>query len=437
MRGRSLQALVAARNLGRHGVEVIGCDEAPLMALSFSRYVSDTFVHPPVTGDPGVFLEGLLDHIQRLRPEDDRPYVLLPVSRETHLISRFKRHLEPHIKVAAPDQEAVTKVHPKNHLIETARHLQVPIPKTWRPADEAELDELLEEIDLPAFVKVPDGTGGVGIEKVDTRDHLQEAYRRITTQLHAVGERALLVQQAVPGEDYCVTALFNQGRLRAQMVYRNLETFPKSSGFGVLRQTIDAPYLVELTERLLGPLNWNGVAEVDFRSCGGDFRDARLIEVNPRFWGGLFQSVESGVEYPWLLYQLMATGECDDAAQPLIGLKTRMPVLTVVALLEDLAGPQGNWDRFQQTCQQIWDDLSVGDLAKAGEHLLGWVGDALDPSSRIHSIQRWFEQNENATTELFSSDDPLATLGVLYLLGSLAQHGRLPEELSRSEDSKD
>ena len=33
-----------------------------------------------------------------------------------------------------------------------------------------------------------------------------------------------------------------------------------------------------------------------------------MIEVNPKFWGSLELSIAAGVDFPYLLYQLLATG---------------------------------------------------------------------------------------------------------------------------------
>ena len=57
------------------------------------------------------------------------------------------------------------------------------------------------------------------------------------------------------------------------------------------------------------------MVEVDFRWDG--FAEPFLIEVNPRFWAGLFHTVESGVDFPWMLYELAVTGHtvADEVSQ--------------------------------------------------------------------------------------------------------------------------
>ena len=78
----------------------------------------------------------------------------------------------------------------------------------------------------------------------------------------------------------------------ASMTYHNLRAFPPERGASVMRETVKAPRMEEIAGDLLGPLGWHGVAELDFRWAGTPDTEPFLIEVNPRFWGGLIQAVE-------------------------------------------------------------------------------------------------------------------------------------------------
>ena len=47
---------------------------------------------------------------------------------------------------------------------------------------------------------------------------------------------------------------------------------------------------------------WHGIAMVEFKV--EEDGSAHLIEVNTRFWGSLQLSIDAGVDFPWLLYQV-------------------------------------------------------------------------------------------------------------------------------------
>ena len=81
--GRSLMSLVIARSLHDRGVEVIGCDDVDFTVMSFSNVVSKTFTHPAVDDGEDAYIDALIENIKEHKPEDDRPYLLMPVFRNT------------------------------------------------------------------------------------------------------------------------------------------------------------------------------------------------------------------------------------------------------------------------------------------------------------------------------------------------------------------
>jgi len=61
-------------------------------------------------------------------------------------------------------------------------------------------------------------------------------------------------------------------------------------------------------ERFLADLNRHGVCQADFMVDPQTGRPY-LIDVNPRFWGGLAQAVAAGVDFPYLVYRMAVDGD--------------------------------------------------------------------------------------------------------------------------------
>ena len=226
--------------------------------------------------------------------------------------------------------------------VDSVRHGRQVDPRTVagpRPGDlEAietasrdELAALANDLSFPRIIKPVDGVGGRGITCAENAEELLAAYdklmKRETTQP--------LLQEVVDGEDYCLTVLYHEGELVAHSAYTNIANMPVEGGSGAVRETVDDGKFMEVAEKLFGPLGWSGVAEIDFRWDGDPDSDAYLIEVNPRFWAGLFQSVESGVDFPWLLYQLYTSGQVDAEPVAKIGTKTKVPAIWLAAAIRD------------------------------------------------------------------------------------------------------
>jgi predicted ATP-grasp superfamily ATP-dependent carboligase len=424
--GRSLMALTIAQSLGSRGVEVIGGDDVGLTVLSFSRYAKGSFVHAPAATDPEGFIEDLEAAIIRHKPADDRPYVLMPCFQETRLIARHAARLSRHITVAAPAFEAIAAVDPKDNLMRTARRLGLRIPRTWTP-EEWRSDPGVP----PVMVKPVWGVGGRGVRRIDSAEELDLAL----AEAAQLGE-SLLIQDYIEGEDDCLTALFDRGALKASAAYRNLSQYPRGAGAGVMRETVsDQPFLPTV-EALFGPLGWTGVAEIDFR-CDGQ-GEPYLIEVNPRFWAGLFHTVESGVDFPWMLYELAATGEVSSPSEAKVGQRTKVAGLWLLAAIQEVADSDEGFAQARAAWSAASRKFQSGKLLEAAGELARAAAEGSGDMARAAGqLRAALRSAKNAPNELFRSDDPLVSLGALFIVASLLRYGRLPPELKYDPTGRD
>lgn len=429
--GRSIQTLAAAQNLARNGLEIIGCDDTPFMALSFSRFVTQTFLHSNPEKDEMAFIRSLESELKKHYPGDSIPYVLMPVHRHTRLIAKYRNRFESFMKVAAPPLEAIDKVYPKHKLIHTAREYNAPIPKTAIIENLSELQASAEETGFPLFLKVPDSSGGRGLKKVDCLPELIRAYQVIEQKYKIGKERPFLVQECIEGADYCFTGLFDRGELKANMVYQNLQTFPSEGGFGVLRETVEAAPLIEISKRFMKQLGWHGVVQIDYRWDGKNEGRAYMIEINPRFWGGLFQSIESGIDYPCLLYRLTVEGHLDIEQSPIIGTRTKVPVLEALSAMQDSLSDDTVFDKLQETWRASRKEIGQGNVTAALQALYDGIKEQIWDDSPIERFRIMIEEGKGANREFLQTEDPFVILGVLYVLGSLMRHGKPPDEFIR------
>lgn len=428
--GRSYQALAAVQSLGRRGIEVIVCDEAPMMAAQFSKYAIAKFVHPPVNTDTDAYLDVLEEHVRRFQPDDQRDYVLMPIHEDTRVIAQFRSRFSPHCTVATPAIEAIEQVDPKHRLIPTASRLGLPIPKTFRISCGEKLESVIPQLRFPVFLKLPHTSGGIGLHRAESVDKLRAAYRDTIDKFDVSNEEHHpIVQESVPGNDYCVTMLLERGELRASLAYRNVKNYPWAGGSGAIRETVEARPCVEIAAKLLGSLKWHGVAEVDFIWNGQADGEAYLIEVNPRFWGGLFHSIESGIDYPWMLFQMMTTGIGDKAADAIIGTRTQVPIFGVLSAMKDIRADL--YEEMQRHCNAGVEQIKEGKVGEGLRRIAQGIGRGIGPPERFHRLQAFLHENKDARTEIFSTEDPQACLGVLFGLASLLHNGELPEQFRK------
>jgi predicted ATP-grasp superfamily ATP-dependent carboligase len=391
--------LSAVRSLGRRGIEVIAADEYPLTPGAISRYAVDRFLYPSPVRAPEAFLESLADAIEKYRPRDARtPYVLMPVHSETSLIAEHADRFEGAICFALASSDAFRVLGHKARFWRFSLALGMRVPDVWFPHDTRELKAMLPSMKLPVFVKHPQGLAGVGVVKARTVQEVLAAFEGLARAC-SDADSLPLVQTAVPGEDYCATALCDRGRICAALSYRNVYAYPRHCGPGVIRETVHAPRLLEQTRRLVEATRWHGFIEVDFRWTGHADDSPYLLEVNPRFCSGMPHAIHSGVDYPWLEFQLAAGKARAAQATALVrvGARTQIPVV-------------GSFAKVSAIARAILSPGRSGSKAQSGKF------------ARAFGV--WRENRKNASI-LLDRKDMRPIFGLLYPLAVFLRHGSM------------
>jgi predicted ATP-grasp superfamily ATP-dependent carboligase len=421
---RGWHALAMVRSLGRQGVEVFCGEEAPFAPCFFSKYCAGSFQHPSVTSDPDGFIEFMVEKVRELKPEDpEEPYVLMPVHKETWLFSQHRERFEDLVTVPLTSFENMKRTHDKGKLALLAEELGITIPPTRQFHDQADLYRAIPEMEFPVFLKVREGAAGVGLKKCDSAEELTASFKQFVDGFDLQPEEFPLVQAFVPGEDYCVSALFDRGRRVAMMTYHNVRAFPRGTGAGALRETVALPEAEASAQRLLEHLGWHGMAQLDYRV--GDDGTAYLIELNPRFFGGLPQAIASGADYPWLLFR-MACGEMIEREPELdYDVRTEAPMLGLLATLDEIAHDERAMGRLQRVSEELGslgrsnvEDVRLKPLWEA-------IRDASNPSDIKAYLGEMFEKHRDTINDVLQSDDPRPAMGVLFPIALMLKHGKL------------
>jgi predicted ATP-grasp superfamily ATP-dependent carboligase len=296
------KALSAARALGRRGVPVITTDATRLVPAAVSRYVRRHVVLPAPATDPAGFVEAL-----RSLAASHPGLVVFPLEDETVAVVAAGRERLAGLRLAIPPTAAVEVALDKARTAERAAALGIPVPRWVAPRDAGDL-AAARALAHPVVVKPRRGFGAQGVTEVADPAALEAVWRRVDATFPRP-----LVQERVPaeGDAHGVSCIFNAaGAPRATFVHRRLREYPLRGGPSTLRESVERPDLVEASVRLLGALGWVGFAMVEWKTDPRDGR-ARVLEINPRFVGSLELAVQSGVDFPWLLYQVATTGDCD------------------------------------------------------------------------------------------------------------------------------
>jgi predicted ATP-grasp superfamily ATP-dependent carboligase len=332
--GANRVALAVVRALGRAGAEVAVVEQerfALKTPASFrSRFVSRHDVIPTL-GDGGEFLAALAE---RAVGYD----IVLPVSTNVALACAAHREEIP-ARLPVPPLALLLRANDKSSALAVARKVGVPIPVTYAPEDDEELEGVIARLRLPAVVKLRDDAGTV-LEPGQryaigrTADEVRAAYR----SLHAL-KPFPLIQEKVEGPGYGVGVLAEKGRVLAAFAHRRIREYPVSGGPSTACISVADDRLTGYAASVISELGWTGVAMVEFKKDD----DYRLMEVNPRFWGSMPLATRAGLNFPYLLCRRAMGEEIGDIPPYEVGVLLRFFPLDAAAAWSALRDPGKRW----------------------------------------------------------------------------------------------
>lgn len=321
--GNERSALAVVRSLGGRGVPVyVGADTVSSLA-GVSRYCRGSFVYPSPWTHPHEYLASLLDYARRFHTGLIFPMTDIAVE----ILGEYLQGGGKEFTVPIPSLGDYQGLSNKFHLMAWSQQAEIPIPATLfiqgRQYLEAEIDKIQR---WPVVVKpgrsvIKDGVlwKKTAVAVASNREALRQLYRE-----RWYLKWPSLIQEQVIGFGEGVFGLFVDGKPTALFAHRRLREKPPSGGVSVLRESIPLPpTMTDYASRIMQSATWQGVAMVEFK-VASDTGVPYLMEVNGRFWGSLQLAIDAGVDFPWLLYQLVLTGQYPNEIVPYqVGVKSR------------------------------------------------------------------------------------------------------------------
>lgn len=307
--------LAAARDLGSRGVSVALASDARVAPARWSRHVARV-VPCPSNADPARVLAWLVDFGRRTPG-----HVLYPTSDElAWLVSEHRETLGAHFRLYAPPLEALASLLDKHCLAQTASRCGLDVPRTWCPADEAELERLAREVSYPVYVKprmqVFASTHGKGHQASDAAS-LVSAWRFWRDRVRFPPEIAArvpgidrpVIQSSYAGSDRIFTVdgfIDDTGELFCTLGCVKVLQLPRGSGPGICFEQAPVPQPIrDGLARLFRSVGFHGIFDAEFIEHEGQ---RLLIDVNPRFYNHMAFEIDRGMPLPWLAY-LGAVGD--------------------------------------------------------------------------------------------------------------------------------
>ena len=199
------------------------------------------------------------------------------------LLARHRAEF-PGIRIPVDSEEKLNLLDNKISACALAEKLGILLPESYSTADKVHR--------YPVVFKRACGHGGDSV-------YFPKQRRSLENLIRSSLPGSYLITEEIDGEDVSVDALrwddfFFAGAYRVIL--------PKAKGISVLRESINAPELVETARKILDAADYKGVCGFDFRLAAKDGK-TYFLECNPRLSGGMRSQTASGFDVPWLLWR--------------------------------------------------------------------------------------------------------------------------------------
>jgi len=291
-------------------MEVVAADELPRSPGFYSRYTSERVRYPPPAEAPEEAVAVLLRAARELFVD-----LIVPVTDEIILpLSEARARFAGVCRLALPDTQALATALDKRATLELAEGLDIPVPRTMLVANTDEALAAAEDIGWPVVLKPQSSRVYEKALKTDEQGKVAAfgvSYaadpETLTTQVGRLeGRSGVLVQEYCRGTGFGIELLMDRGRPLAAFQHRRVREVPITGGASSYRDSVPLdPVLLDHAVRLLGALDWTGLAMVEFKA--GNTGHA-LMEVNGRIWGSLPLAVKAGMDFPARLVDLCLNG---------------------------------------------------------------------------------------------------------------------------------
>lgn len=299
------QVIAGIKSLVLHGDTVdLAWEIKKTDRLFKSRFIRDLYSIPPAREDSDDYAQDLVE-LLKAHPYD----MILPFGNDAnHAVNRAQDELRKYTRLLTPSRRAHEIAYDKQATAQHCRAVGIDAPITFFDYDEADLPAIANTLRYPVVIKARSGSGvKAGLRYAANQSELLAKYRELSSLIHAredVQYANPIIQEFIPGYVHDACLLMENGKTLAILTQTRQLMYPITGGVGAINYTTHDPQLKAAAIRLMESLDWTGPAQVEFKYDQRD-KKYKLVEINPKLWGTLDLSIQSGVSFPVLIRDLL------------------------------------------------------------------------------------------------------------------------------------
>ncbi len=261
--------------------EVIGAD---CSSLNVAKNFTDGFCLIPRVSDPG-YITALLEICEKEKPD----YLIPLLEDEFDILAKNREKFSAlGTNLLLSDENVLDICKDKIKTAAFFEKYEIPAPKTYDLKKES-------EISFPVIVKPSKGMGSAGVFEASDDEDLKYALKKTEEPI---------VQEKLTGREFTMDVLCdNDGNVIYIVPRERLEV---KSGEVVKSRVELNEAVIDISKKVMEALKKEGSIKGPFTlQCFADDKEARMLEINPRFGGGVPLSFAAGADYAKALLEML------------------------------------------------------------------------------------------------------------------------------------
>jgi hypothetical protein len=157
----------------------------------------------------------------------------------------------------------------KIKMLDIVNKIDIPIPKTFTNVEQS--------VEFPLFYKEMFECGGGVRGILNSKEDIPQI----------LNEKNLIFQEYIDSPiTYGVGFLAREGEIITSFIHKELLSYPRTGGSGVVLMQYDEQRLLEYTKKILNHINYSGWGLAEFKYCSKR-NNYVFMEVNAKFWASI------------------------------------------------------------------------------------------------------------------------------------------------------
>ncbi|KGX86365.1 ATP-grasp domain-containing protein [Pontibacillus litoralis] len=267
----------AMNDLGVKG-SIVGTDINPLspgLSIVDSKYLVSRCTSPE-----------FIDELKDICRKEDIQAIIPLIDTELLVLARHKDEFRDiGVEIIVSDEGVINICNDKITTYKYFRENNFPTPKVL------DFDFTLENAEFPLFVKPANGHGSINTFKVNNLNELEFFKKYVKNPI---------IQEFINGTEYTLDIFADlKGRVLSVVPRIRLETRAGETNKG---KTVKSEKLIKVGKDVVEKLGAIGPVTLQ---CFVNEKGVYIIEINPRFGGGVPLGIASGADYPKMLIKLL------------------------------------------------------------------------------------------------------------------------------------